>query len=84
MKNLQQIANSFARTQGWGRATKISFDDKITEPKLGKTVEYGFRKKTTGQYVPKAYLNNFGWKNTYYQHAVCEVVLPASYRRKYA
>jgi hypothetical protein len=30
---------------------------------------FGYRKKTTGEYVPKAYLSHFGWKNTYYESA---------------
>lgn len=32
-------------------------------------VERGYRKNTTDEYVPNAYRANFGWKNTYYQHA---------------
>ena len=36
----------------------------------------GFRKNTTGEYVPNAYRNNFGWKNTYYQHAELRIFVP--------
>lgn len=85
MKTLQQFANSFARKNGWGRATEITIsdDENLKEPRLGRTVEYGFRKNTTGQYVPNAYLANFGWKNTFYQHAVCEVIIPQKIAEQY-
>lgn len=36
----------------------------------------GYRKNTTGEYVPNSYLNNFGWKNTYYQHASLYITIP--------
>lgn len=29
----------------------------------------GYRKYTTGEYVPNSYRDKFGWKNTYYQSA---------------
>lgn len=65
-------ANSIARSNGYGTATKIV---RGPESKLMDHVDYGYRKYTTGQYVARAYLNNFGWKNTYYQHAETVVML---------
>ena len=63
-------ANIIARKHRWGRATEVIYgsDNRIVD-----TQSYGYRKWTTGEYVPNAYRNNFGWKNTYYQHAVCVV-----------
>ena len=72
---IQKLANSFARSKGYGSATKIVFED-IDQPEIISHTPYGYRKYTTGEYVPKAYVNNFGWKNTYYQHAETVVALP--------
>ena len=65
-KSLQQFANAVARSEGFQRATEIRPGP---ETKILDYTRFGYRKYTTGQYVPNAYLNNFGWKNTYYQHA---------------
>ena len=81
-QNYQQIANSYARKYGHGRATKIRFDY-IDSPALGEIIRRGYRKNTTGEYVPRAYLSHFGWKNTYYQNKICEVVLPIAYESTY-
>lgn len=59
-------ANVVARRHGHGKATKIILGN--TNRVVDHT-PYGYRKYTTGQYVPKAYLSKFGWKNTYYQSA---------------
>jgi len=75
--NTQRIANSVARRHGYGRATKITLVPGLSAPAIGETTRYGYRKRTTGEYVPNAYRNNYGWKNTYYQAAECEVLLPA-------
>ena len=74
-QDTQKIANVFARKYGYGRATKVTFDPTLSDHKLGEVVQGGYRKNTTGEYVPNAYRSNFGWKNTYYQHVVCEVIL---------
>ena len=74
--NIQKIANSIARKNGFGKADEIIFDDTITEGYVKEHVRYGYRKYTTGEYVPNKYRANFGWKNTYYQHAHTVVVLP--------
>lgn len=63
---IQKRANRIARQNRYGRATKIILGD---EDKVVKHLRYGWRKNTTGEYVPNAYRNNFGWKNTYYQAA---------------
>ncbi len=73
--DIQKIANTIARGNGKGRATSIRFNPAITAPKI-KHTSYGYRKYTTGEYVPNAYLKNFGWKNTYYQQAETEVSFP--------
>lgn len=65
-------ANSIARRAGFGFATHIEIGN---EDKVVDHICYGYRKKTTGQYVPKKYLNNFGWKNTFYQHAETKVTI---------
>lgn len=41
-----------------------------------EAVPYGYRKITTGEYVPNIYRYRFGWKNTYYQHACLTVTIP--------
>lgn len=71
MKALK-TANQIARRAGYNRATKILVgnDSKV----IGNT-PYGYRKITTGEYVPHSYRSNFGWKNTYYQHAECIVIV---------
>jgi len=63
-------ANIIARQSGFNRATKIisGVENKVVESK-----SFGYRKFTTGEYVTNKYRANFGWKNTYYQHAVCVV-----------
>ncbi len=65
-------ANQIARAAGYGRATAIEFG---RENKIVKRQSPGYRKYSTGEYVAKAYLANFGWKNTYYQHAITIVML---------
>ena len=74
-KTIQQAANAFAKSECWNRATALipTGDEK---PSLGGTKDFGYRKCTTGEYVPNSYVSNFGWKNTYYQHAVSEVNTP--------
>lgn len=74
MKRTRAIktANQIARKAGFGRATSIIVDD---DSKIIGYTRYGYRKFTTGEYVPNAYLAKFGWKNTYYQAAACEVMV---------
>lgn len=71
-KTDQQRANAIARKHGYGRATSIIYgeDDKVVSH-----ISYGYRKYTTGEYVPNTYRANFGWKNTYYQPAITVVML---------
>lgn len=70
--SIKRIANKIARSKGYGVATKIIFGD---ENKVISHTPYGYRKYSTGEYVPNAYRNKFGWKNTYYQHAITEVMV---------
>ena len=63
---IQRKANAIARAFGAGRATEIRLGER--DRVLAHT-RRGYRKSSTGEYVAKAYLSNFGWKNTYYQHA---------------
>jgi len=76
MKTLQQIANSIARKQGAHRATEIVLGD---QDKVISYTPYGYRKYSNDEYVSNAYRNKFGWKNTYYQHAECVVMVNASF-----
>lgn len=66
----QLLANRTARKHGYGTATFVVIG---SQDRILATTSYGYRKQTTGEYVPKKYLQNFGWKNTYYQHAECDV-----------
>ena len=66
----QKRANIIARRNSCNRATKIIYTG------LNDVVSFtssGYRKFTTGEYVCNAYRAKFGWKNTYYQQAICEV-----------
>jgi hypothetical protein len=67
-------ANSIARKNGYGKATKILVGN---HNRVVSHTPYGYRKFTTGEYVPNAYRAKFGWKNTYYQEAetIVEIVL---------
>ncbi len=72
----QQVvqANRIARQNGYGRATIIHLG---TQDRVISHTCYGYRKNTTGEYVPNAYRAHFGWKNTYYQEAITEVEIKA-------
>lgn len=69
-KEQRKLANSIARKAGFSRATDIVLTG---ENRVVEYISAGYRKNTTGEYVSNAYRRNFGWKNTYYQHAVCVV-----------
>ena len=76
-KAIQTLGNAIARRAGYGTATGIKIDRRL-KPGTGYVAEhvaYGYRKNTTDEYVPNIYRANFGWKNTYYQHAETIVVL---------
>lgn len=73
---LRRLANATARAAGYGRATAILHDPSLTAPEVREHTRYGYRKYTTGQYVPNRYRTNFGWRNTYYQPAKTTVALP--------
>ena len=66
----QKAANKIARAEGFARATEIEYTG---QKKVIDYVSFGYRKYTTGEYVCNAYRAKFGWKNTYYQHAICVV-----------
>lgn len=66
----QRRANAVARRSGYGKATTVVIG---TRDRVLSHTPYGYRKKTTGQYVPNAYRSNFGWRNTYYQPAATTV-----------
>lgn len=68
-----KIANILARKHGYLKATKVICGSNF---KLIKAIRYGYRKFTTGEYVPHKYRCNFGWKNTYYQKAIFEIQIP--------
>lgn len=67
-KSLQQFANAIARYNGAGKSDAIIVTG-LGRNTLYSHTRYGWRKNTTGQYVPNSYRSNFGWKNTFYQHA---------------
>lgn len=68
----QVVANSRAHRSGASTATIIVGNNLYVR----EHIPFGYRKYTTGEYVHKAYRRNFGWKNTYYQHAECTVEVP--------
>jgi len=78
-QTVQQWANSYARRQGRGTATDLTVALGGDRVKVVESWHPGWRKYTTGEYVSNAYRNNFGWKNTYYQHAVFELEIPFSF-----
>ena len=65
-------ANRIARKNRWRTATHVIYGDD-TRIHGDMCLSYGYRKFTTGEYVPNKYRANFGWKNTYYQCAICAV-----------
>ncbi len=67
-----KTANQIARQHRMNKATEIIVGD---DSLLLHYTSYGYRKNTTDEYVSKAYRTNFGWKNTYYQHAKCKVMV---------
>ena len=71
----RQQANRVARAAHYGRATAIILG---TCNRVCYHTAYGYRKCTTGEYVPRAYRANFGWKNTYYQWAETIVEIQVS------
>lgn len=66
LKEIQTTANREARKNGNSVATKII---EGAETGVISAISYGYRKNTTDEYVPNSYMNKFGWKNCYYQHA---------------
>jgi hypothetical protein len=75
---IQKWANSIARRAGYGTATEIIINPDCVIAKVLRHTQYGYRKRTTGEYVPMTYIRNFGWKNTYYQCAETVVELPST------
>ena len=73
---IQRYANSIARKNGYGTATKIEFVKQLRFPMVGERIESGYRKKTTGQYVTNSYRKLCRGKGLYYQHAQTTVSLP--------
>lgn len=71
-KLYQKRANAIARKEGFRRATKIILGN---EDRVISHVTCGYRKRSNGEYVKSGYLNNFGWRNTYYQHAETTVMI---------
>ncbi len=71
-RDVQRHANRIARRHGYGRADRIVWG---CEDKVLAHIPYGYRKRTTGEYVSNAYRSKFGWKNTYYQSAYTVVML---------
>jgi len=76
-KEIQKLANSIARKNGYGTATKIKIDKRFKQGtgKIIGRVDYGYRKYTTDEYVNNSYMTKFGWKNCYYQNAETIVAL---------
>ncbi len=71
-KTVRQFANAIARSHGCGASNGIVIGE---ENKVDSHISCGYRKYTTGEYVPNKYRTNFGWKNTYYQNAHTTVMI---------
>ena len=71
MKTIK-TAHQIARKYGTTKATKIIVGD---DSQVLRYVQPGYYKYTTGERVSNAYRNNFGWKNTSYHCAICEVMV---------
>jgi hypothetical protein len=73
----QKLGNIIARNNGYGRASMIIIDKRFRKGtgKVEYHIPYGWRKNTTDEYVSNSYRRNFGWKNTYYQHAITVIRL---------
>lgn len=75
--HVRKVANIVARQYGYGSATEIRCSTTGPDaPRVLHHTPYGYRKNTTGEYVPNRYRSNFGWKNTYYQAAETVVAVP--------
>jgi len=75
ISEIKTKSNSFARKNNFGKATKLVKGENDFE--IVNSTQFGYRKYTTGEYVPNAYMNKFGWKNCYYQNAECVIAIPA-------
>lgn len=73
---IQRYANCIARDNGYGRATAIKFEKQLKCPLISTRIEPGWRKKTTGDYVPFKYRLKSRGHGIFYQHAETTVVLP--------
>ena len=72
-KTLSSYLNAYVRENGGSTFTGFVIGETLAVRHHQRS---GYRKHTTGQYVPNAYRANFGWKNTYYQNAEWVVEVP--------
>lgn len=72
VSDLKKAANRLARKHGYGKATKIDirFDSKDD---VLKTRKFGYIKDSTGEYVPKSYVNKCYGKGISYVSAIFDV-----------
>lgn len=77
---------ALAKKYAYSRPNNYRGDVKVVIAKPGQTslsvvqrTRSGYRKLTNGEYVHNSYRCNFGWKNTYYQHAETVVAVPLEY-----
>lgn len=76
-KEIRRIANSLARSKGYGTATQIEFAN-IKAPKIVKAQPFHYTNKS-GDIInhPSAYSKK-GFSSMIYHHAYCHVLLPYS------
>jgi hypothetical protein len=65
---LSLAANRFAKKHGYGKTTLIDIR-KDSQCKVIKTVPFGYVKDSTGEYVPKSYVNKCYGKGVSYVSA---------------
>lgn len=74
--NIQKIANSFARKNGFGRATKIVLSDNVDELTILKASTFGWKTRGGAPIRHRSAYAKKGFSNMVYSHAFCEVAIP--------
>ena len=70
---IEKHANAISKGHGYGPATTIILSD---EDKLVAGTHCGWRKKSSGERVPQAYVNK-GWSSCYFSHSTVVIAVNA-------
>jgi len=75
--SVKRYANSVARRNGAGKATRIKIDRRLRHKgRVTSHTSHGYVKDSTGEYVPKSYVNKCRGRGVHYVAAECEVAIP--------